>query len=101
MPRSRKCNVELRASALSKVGTGFNAETLDSLYAELRVREIDRAPFVDRVRDKTAHWVRPELVANVAFTEWTPDTKLRHPRFEGLRPDKAATDVHREATPPD
>lgn len=84
-----------------KVGTGFNAETLDTLYAELRVREIDGAPFVDRVRDKTAHWVRPELVANVAFTEWTPDAKLRHPRFEGLRPDKAATDVHREATPPD
>ncbi|HET6834626.1 MAG TPA: hypothetical protein VFH30_12205, partial [Acidimicrobiales bacterium] len=43
------------------------------------------------------HWVRPELVAEVAFTEWTTDGRLRHPRFVGLRDDKRPRDVAREA----
>jgi len=42
------------------------------------------------------HWVKPEIVVQVAFTEWTPGGKLRHPRLLGLRPDKAARDVVRE-----
>jgi ATP-dependent DNA ligase len=42
------------------------------------------------------HWVRPELVAQIGFTEWTRDGMLRHPRFKGLRTDKAAADVVRE-----
>lgn len=79
-----------------KVGTGFSRETLDSLSAQLARIETDRSPFVDVVRDRTAHWVRPRFVANVAFTEWTADGKLRHPRFEGLRPDKDARTVVRE-----
>jgi ATP-dependent DNA ligase len=44
------------------------------------------------------HWARPELVAQVAFTEWTSAGQLRHPRFLGLRTDKAAADVVREDT---
>ena len=79
-----------------KVGTGFDTATLASLYLELLAREIEVSPFVDRVREPTAHWVRPELVANVAFTEWTGDAKLRHPRFEGLRPDTDPRGVVRE-----
>ena len=43
-----------------------------------------------------AHWVRPTLVGEVAFTEWTGDGRLRHPSFKGLRTDKAATQVRRE-----
>jgi ATP-dependent DNA ligase len=42
------------------------------------------------------HWLKPELVAEVGFEEWTPYGKLRHPRFKGLRHDKAARDVVRE-----
>ncbi|GAC1537938.1 MAG: hypothetical protein NVS3B12_22480 [Acidimicrobiales bacterium] len=79
-----------------KVGTGFDTATLASLYLELLAREAEASPFVDRVREPTAHWARPELVANVAFTEWTGDAKLRHPRFEGLRPDKDPHRVVRE-----
>jgi bifunctional non-homologous end joining protein LigD len=45
---------------------------------------------------KAVHWADPDLVANIAFTEWTAAGKLRHPRFEGLRSDKKATDVRRE-----
>ena len=53
-------------------------------------------PFSDQGREPGAHWVRPELVAQVGFTEWTTDGKLRHPRFLGLRRDKSAADVVRE-----
>ncbi len=49
-----------------------------------------------RVRERGATWVRPELVAQVGFTEWTRDGRLRHPRFLGLRDDKAAREVVRE-----
>jgi ATP-dependent DNA ligase len=49
------------------------------------------------VQEVHARWVRPELVAQVAFTEWTRDGKLRHPRYSGLRSDKSAADVVREA----
>jgi DNA ligase D-like protein (predicted ligase) len=82
-----------------KVGTGFSNELLRSLHADLLAREIPTSPFADTVRQKGAHWVRPEMVAEVAFTEWTGDGRLRHPSFQGLRPDKDAGDVRRE-TPP-
>jgi ATP-dependent DNA ligase len=55
-----------------------------------------KSPFADEVRERTATFVRPALVAQVAFTEWTKDGRLRHPAFLGLRDDKAAREVHRE-----
>ena len=79
-----------------KVGTGFTTETLAGLARDLAPLERPEPPFVDRVREPAAHWVDPRLVANIAFTEWTRDGRLRHPRFEGLRPDKAASSVVRE-----
>ena len=79
-----------------KVGTGFTEATLASLSAELAGLEQDESPFVDPVKERTAHWARPQLVGNIAFTEWTRDGRLRHPRFEGLRPDKDAHSVVRE-----
>ena len=79
-----------------KVGSGFTAETLDSLSRHLRRLEQANSPFVDIVRDRSAHWVTPRLVANVAFSEWTRDGRLRHPRFQGLRPDKDPASVVRE-----
>ena len=48
------------------------------------------------MREKGAHWLRPELVAQIGFSEWTRDGKLRHPRYLGLREDKAPEDVVRE-----
>jgi bifunctional non-homologous end joining protein LigD len=79
-----------------KVGTGFTEETLGTLSAVLRGLARSDTPFADPVREKTAHWVEPRLVANVAFTEWTRDGRLRHPRFEGLRQDKDPRQVTRE-----
>ncbi|MYW97632.1 ATP-dependent DNA ligase [Amycolatopsis rubida] len=79
-----------------KVGTGFGHQLLTSLHAELARRETGSSPFADRVREPGAHWVRPELVAQIGFSEWTRDGRLRHPRFTGLRHDKKPSDVIRE-----
>ena len=79
-----------------KVGTGYDTQTLIELGEQLRTLETTTSPFVDPVREKGAHWVRPELVAEVGFAEWTGDGRLRHPRFLGLRDDKPAHSVVRE-----
>jgi DNA ligase D-like protein (predicted ligase) len=79
-----------------KVGTGFTNQLLRQLHEELLAREVPTSPFFDPVREKGAHWAKPELVGEVAFTEWTEEGRLRHPSFQGLRPDKAATEVRRE-----
>jgi DNA ligase D-like protein (predicted ligase) len=79
-----------------KVGTGFTRATLRELAGLLGPLRQERSPFADPVRERDATWVRPELVAQVGFTEWTRDGRLRHPRFLGLRDDKAATEVVRE-----
>jgi DNA ligase D-like protein (predicted ligase) len=79
-----------------KVGTGFTEATLADLVERLAPLRRDASPFADAVRDRTATWVEPQLVAQVAFSEWTRDGRLRHPSFLGLRPDKAAADVVRE-----
>jgi bifunctional non-homologous end joining protein LigD len=79
-----------------KVGTGYSHQTLSDLGKQLRAMERDESPFADRVREKNAHWVKPSLVGEFGFTEWTRDGKLRHPRFKGLRRDKSAKDVVRE-----
>ncbi|CAM04868.1 DNA ligase D [Saccharopolyspora erythraea NRRL 2338] len=80
-----------------KVGTGYDERTLRDLRARLDRIERDASPFHDRVAERDAHWVEPELVAQIGFTEWTSDGRLRHPRFSGLRNDKPAHEVVREA----
>ena len=80
-----------------KVGTGFSASTLLDLRRQLEALETEERPFVGgHIAERGVHWVRPELVAEVVFSEWTADGKLRHPRFEGLRRDKPAREVRRE-----
>jgi DNA ligase D-like protein (predicted ligase) len=81
-----------------KVGTGFDTETLHELGATLRGLGRETSPFADAASIKERHvtWVTPQLVAEVGFTEWTRDGRLRHPRFLGLRDDKAAREVVRE-----
>ena len=79
-----------------KVGTGFTQATLRDLAERLAPLRRDDSPFADPVRERDATWVEPRLVAQVGFTEWTRDGRLRHPRFLGLRDDKAAEEVVRE-----
>jgi len=81
-----------------KVGTGFDRETLRDLGARMRALARDDPPFADAasIRERGITWVEPELVAQVAFTEWTRAGRLRHPRFLGLRDDKDAREVVRE-----
>jgi bifunctional non-homologous end joining protein LigD len=79
------------------VGTGFDERELDRLAKLFRSREIDESPFADRFKTlERAHWVKPDLVAEVRFTEWTSDGLLRHPVYLGLRDDKPAREVRRE-----
>ncbi len=81
------------------VGTGFDAKTLRVLQARLAPLVRDTSPFtapVPREHARTAVWVEPRLVAEVAFTEWTRDGRLRHPSYKGLREDKDPADVVRE-----
>jgi len=80
-----------------KVGTGFDRATLRSLGARMRELEQDESPFEPfRPIPPGTRWVRPELVAQVGFSEWTRDGRLRHPRYIGLRDDKPAGEVVRE-----
>ena len=80
-----------------KVGTGFDHHTLRTLGERMRGLEQDESPF-ERFKPipPGTHWIRPELVAQIGFTEWTRDGRLRHPRYLGLRDDKPARDVVRE-----
>lgn len=94
-----------------KVGTGFNHKSLKSLHAQMKNLETKNCPFVGLPESEDAgrwqqnitpaefrrcHWVKPKLVAQLKFTEWTGDGKLRHPVFLGLREDKSASEVKRE-----
>jgi bifunctional non-homologous end joining protein LigD len=82
-----------------KVGTGFSNAAARALRTRLGPLAAAECPFTPRPAGwlgRNAHWVRPELVCEVAFTEWTGDGKIRHPSFQGLREDKRARDVVRE-----
>ncbi len=79
-----------------KVGTGYDDETLKRISKRLHSLERKTSPYSEKVKEKNVHWVSPELVGQVGFTEWTSGHKLRHPRFMGLRRDKDPKDVVRE-----
>jgi bifunctional non-homologous end joining protein LigD len=97
-----------------KVGSGFDHARLKSLYQEFQKRRSDACPFANLSTPRRSRfgpgmtagamrevtWVKPELVAQVRFTEWTDDGMLRHPVFLGLREDKSAKDVVRESPGP-
>src|SRR5438309_2381590 len=94
-----------------KVGTGFTEKSLSMLHKKFHGEEQDDCPFVDLPSKqggewvqgitpsmmKKMHWVNPKFVAEIKFAEWTRDQKLRQPVFLGMREDKAATEVKREA----
>ena len=80
------------------VGTGFTGKELDRVYRLLKARERTASPFKDRIKTRERqHFVAPELVAQIKFTEWTQEGYLRQPVYLGLRDDKPARDVVRES----
>jgi bifunctional non-homologous end joining protein LigD len=92
-----------------QVGTGFTQPVAFELHARLRKMETRDSPFPGappdlgkgrwgprRTMPIVPHWTRPELVCEVAFTEWTPEGTLRHPSFQGLRVDTDAKEVVKE-----
>ena len=80
-----------------KVGTGFTRDTLRDLAERLGPLVRETSPFApEKAVPRQATWVEPELVAQIAFMEWTADGRLRHPSFLGLRFDKPAREVVRE-----
>jgi bifunctional non-homologous end joining protein LigD len=94
----------------SRVGTGFNSRTLNELYKQFQKLAQPHCPFVNLPEPKEGKWgqgitasemsrcvwLRPELVCQVRFTEWTAGGHLRHPSFVGMREDKSAQQVVRE-----
>src|SRR5262245_1844773 len=82
-----------------KVGTGFTQKLAVELRARLERIEQKACPFPSPPAGwlgRNAHWVKPELVCEVEFTEWTSDGKIRHPSFQGLRSDKDPKEIRRE-----
>jgi len=80
-----------------KVGTGFNDDLIEQIMERMKPLEVDKAALdVPRAERKGAHWLKPKLVAEIAFAEFTGDGILRHPSFVGLRDDKPASKVVRE-----
>src|SRR4029453_9230871 len=78
-------------------GTGFDQGELERVSKLVKAREISRSPFATQLKtNETPHWARPDLVAQVRFTEWTADAKLRHPVYLGLRDDKRPSEARRE-----
>lgn len=81
-----------------KVGTGFSQQVLSDLSTRLARLERGDPPFASgpALPRSGVHWVKPALVGQIGFTEWTRDGQLRHPRFLGLRTDKSPRQVVRE-----
>jgi bifunctional non-homologous end joining protein LigD len=86
---------------IGHVGTGFSHATLKELHGKLSPLRTDTSPFRQHVKDEAVTtWVKPQLVAEVKFTEWTAASEMRHPAYLGLREDKRAEDVVRETESP-
>jgi bifunctional non-homologous end joining protein LigD len=88
---------ERRLVYAGKVGTGFDHVLLHDLHEEMVKLETREPPFqIGKLPRSGVHWLKPRLVGQVGFSEWTGDGQLRHPRFQGLRRDKEPADVVRE-----
>jgi bifunctional non-homologous end joining protein LigD len=82
---------------VGNVGTGFSVKRIGEIMKQLKPLARETSPFANKViANAPVHYVQPQLVAEVRFTEWTRDNILRQPAFLGLRIDKAAKDVVRE-----
>lgn len=83
-----------------KVGTGFNEDSLKDMYAKLKKLESKTSHFKVKPKEPNAHWIKPELVAQIKYSEWTETGSLRHPVFISLRIDKEPKDVVHEKVVP-
>ena len=104
------CHEKKGLQFAGKVGTGFNEASLERLHKQFGRLGVSRCPFhnlpekkagrygqgITAAKMKACHWVKPSLVCQVKFAEWTRDGKLRQPVFLGLREDKEAKEVVRE-----
>ncbi|WP_028388742.1 DNA ligase D [Legionella fairfieldensis] len=80
-----------------KAGTGFTEASLKSIHEQLKPLITDKNPFSQKIPDsKEVTWVKPELIAEIEFSEWTEDGRLRQARFKGLRSDKNPEDISKE-----
>ena len=83
------------------VGSGFSQKQLAALHAQLQKLKASRSPFAHAEGiDRTHHWVKPELIAEAAFAEWTREGRIRHAVFKGLRSDKPPHDIRQEQPQP-
>ena len=78
---------------VGRVGTGFSHQLLKSLHAQLKKLAVSKSPLSNPPKAHGLHWVKPALVAEVGFTNWTRDGLLRHPAFQGLREDRKQEDI--------
>jgi bifunctional non-homologous end joining protein LigD len=84
---------------IGNCGTGYSDQTLNEIYAKLHPLTTSKKPFAKDskiAKEKSVTWVKPKLVCEVYFSEWTKDARLRHPVFKGLRTDKEAADIQVE-----
>jgi bifunctional non-homologous end joining protein LigD len=82
---------------VGRAGTGFDRAMLRELHELMRPLITDKKPVTEKVpQEASITWVKPKLVCEVKFTEWTAKGEMRHPVFLGMRTDKKATDVVRE-----
>ncbi|CAL65286.1 DNA ligase D [Christiangramia forsetii] len=88
-------------SYIGNCGTGFSNKTQAELLRKMEEREIDTNPFEKKpnLKGRKANWVRPELVCEVTFSEWTKAGRMRHPVFKGLREDKSSGDLNNKSLP--
>lgn len=91
---------ERRLQYCGNVGTGFDTGRLADIKAKLDRLASDECPFEKRPTGVKAHWVKPKLVAEIAFGEWTRDGRVRQAVFQGLRSDKPASQIRREQAQP-
>ncbi|EKE21245.1 MAG: hypothetical protein ACD_7C00303G0002 [uncultured bacterium] len=80
-----------------KAGTGYDTEFLKEFSKKLKKIETKKTPFKEKISHKNKHFVQLKYVADVGFSQWTKDGKLRHPRYIGLRSDKSPKEVVRES----
>jgi bifunctional non-homologous end joining protein LigD len=86
---------------IGHVGTGFNHDTLKQLHGKMIKLRVAKSPFPEKVKDEAVTtWIKPSLVAELKFTEWTSKGEMRHPVYLGLRADKGAEKVVREKETP-
>lgn len=88
-----------RLQYAGRVGTGFNEDTLKEIYQKMQKLKTKKSHFFEPnaiPQVKKVTWIKPILAAEIAFTEWTDDNRIRHPAFKGLRLDKPTKNIYKE-----